>query len=132
MGVGMVAQNQNGDVIGVKCMTKSFIIDPTTTEAVGAREMVAFCQQMGFSTIIMERDSLELIQALRREGSCWTSYGMMINDAKMDLLNIPHWEVCHVKHGANVVAHTLAKQALVIGEDWGGYPLYVSRAMCFV
>jgi hypothetical protein len=41
----------------------------------------------------------------------------LINDAKRGLLNVPQWEVSHVKHGANVVAHMLAKQALVLRAD---------------
>jgi ribonuclease HI len=122
MGVGVVARNHNGDVVGAMCMTKPHIVDPTTAEAVGAWQTVEFCRQMGFSEIIIEGDSIEVVQALRRGDSCWTSYGTVINDAKRGLLNVPQWEVSHVKRGANVVAHMLAKQALVLGADtvWRG------------
>jgi hypothetical protein len=117
MGVGIVARNYRGEVLGVKCLTKPFIIDLITAEAVGVRETVAFCQQMGFSNIIMEGDSLEVIHELTRDDNCGTSYGMMINDTKLGLLTIPTWEINHVKQGANIVAHILAKQALVLSED---------------
>jgi hypothetical protein len=41
---------------------------------------------------------------------------MMLNAANVGLLSIPTWEFKHVRHGANVTAHRLAKQAIVIRE----------------
>lgn len=122
MGVGIIARDQNGDVVGAMCLTKPFLTDPATAEAVRVWQSVEFSRQMRLANIVFEGDSLEVVNALKNEDSCWTRYGMMINDAKKGLLCIPKWEVTHVKRRANAVAHTLAKHALIFGENkvWRG------------
>jgi hypothetical protein len=47
---------------------------------------------------------------------------IVINDAKSLLMNFSRWEISHARRGANRVAHCLARQALVLGEDteWRG------------
>ena len=67
--------------------------------------------------VILEGDSLEVVQALQKEGSCWSIYGQFINDAKTLLHGGHSWEDRHVKRLANTAAHKLARMALVMGED---------------
>jgi hypothetical protein len=42
MGVGVVARDHNGNVVGALCCMRPFISDPTTAEAVGAWQAVMF------------------------------------------------------------------------------------------
>jgi hypothetical protein len=66
--------------------------------------------------IVFEGDSLEVVNVMRNETYSWTRYGMLVNAAKEELLAIPAWEFQHVRRGANMAAHCLAKQAFVQGE----------------
>ncbi|KAE8124743.1 hypothetical protein FH972_019600 [Carpinus fangiana] len=70
----------------------------------------------GIYKYIFEGDSLEVVNALRSDDSCWTQYGMMINEEKEGLLRLQKWNVQHVRREANAVAHRLAKEALVLGD----------------
>lgn len=61
--------------------------------------------------------SLEIVQALCKEGKCRSLYGHLINDAKVVLQAIPQWEAHHVRRNLNVAAHRLVKMAMEIGDD---------------
>jgi hypothetical protein len=78
--------------------------------------------------VVIEGDSLEIIQALRKDGQCWSSYGHLINGAKTLLSEVSQWEAHHVRRSKNFAAHHMAKMALVIGEEcsWdNNYPAFI-------
>jgi hypothetical protein len=63
-------------------------------------------------------DSLEIVQALQKNGSCGSLYGQVVNETKMLLDHHDQvLEVNHVRRVANNAAHCLAKLALVQGEE---------------
>jgi hypothetical protein len=103
-------------MVGALCCTRPFISDPTTAEAVGAWQAILFGQQLGLDYIVFEGDSLEVVNVMKNENYSWARYGMMLNATKVGLLSFPTWEFKHVRRGANVATHRLAKQAIVIGE----------------
>jgi ribonuclease HI len=117
MGIGVVGRDFCGTVYVAFVLSRKFIIDPTTAEVMAAWQMVEICVRLGFSEIILEGDSMEVVQALNQEDSSWGRYGFFINDAKILLQQVQHWKVSHVKRTANEVAHRLAKYALFFGEE---------------
>jgi hypothetical protein len=58
--------------------------------------------------VILEGDFMEVVQALSKEECSWGRYGILINDAKLLLLCVQQWSICHVKRQANEVAHRIA------------------------
>jgi hypothetical protein len=62
--------------------------------------------------IMLEDDSLDIVQALRKNGSCWSLYGQVVNEMKM-LGHHQVWEVNQVRRVTNNATHCLAKLALV-------------------
>jgi hypothetical protein len=104
-------------VLAAKCVMEPFVVDPTIIEAYGAWLSIKLGKQIGHPCIVIEGDSLEIVQALRREGKCWSIYGPFINDAKSIILEFSQWDVHHVWRNANEAIHKLAKMALVIGQD---------------
>jgi hypothetical protein len=101
---------------GAMCCTKPFTSDPATAEAIGAWHAVLFDKQLGRDHIVFEGDSLEVVNVMRNETYSWTRYGMLVNAAKEELLAIPTWDFQHVRRGANMAGHCLAKQAFIQGE----------------
>jgi hypothetical protein len=57
------------------------------TEAVVASKVVKFSSDLRFQNIMMEEDALKTVHALRRDGSCLSKYGQLVNDAKIVLNN---------------------------------------------
>jgi ribonuclease HI len=116
MGVGVVARDHNGNVVGALCCMRPFISDPTTAEAVGAWQAVMFGKQFRVDNVIFKGDSLDVVNAMKRGNSCWAKYGMMVNAAKEGLQTIPTWDFHHTRREGNGATHRLAKQAFVFGE----------------
>jgi hypothetical protein len=60
----------------------------------------------------VEGDVLEIVQALRANSVCHSSYGQLVEGAKL-LLNMgDQWEAMHVHRFGNTAAHSLAQFAL--------------------
>lgn len=113
----ILVRDQEGRVLVAKCAMKPLTADPSIAEVVGAWLSAEVCHQLCYSRTILEGDSLEIIQVLRKEWKCWSAYGHLNNDTKTILQEIPQWEAHHVRRNVNAAAHSLVKMAFVIGED---------------
>jgi hypothetical protein len=68
---------------------------------------------LGLYKIALEGNNLKVVSALQKEGPCWNSFEMSINDTKALLLSFISWRVGHIKREGNVVAHKLTKMGLI-------------------
>lgn len=96
MGIGIIARDHNGDIYAAFAASRQYIIDPTTDEALATWKMAQLYVAMGLNDVMLEGDSLEVVQALCKE-STWGRYGALITDAKFLLQNAQRWSVCLVK-----------------------------------
>jgi hypothetical protein len=76
MGLGIVARDQEGDVVAALCSGRPYVTDPAMAEW----KVAELSCKLGFKQVIVEGDALEVVMALRREGSCggryiWSSPG---------------------------------------------------------
>jgi hypothetical protein len=60
----------------------------------------------------VEGDALEIVQALRADSICRSSYGQLVEGAKLLLNMADQWEAKHVHRSGNTAAHSLAQFAL--------------------
>jgi hypothetical protein len=72
---------------------------------------------IGFQRTIFEGDSLNVVNALCMEGSCWNRFGQLIEDTKERLSSLHSAKVRHTLREANQAAHILAKFALSTSID---------------
>jgi hypothetical protein len=61
--------------------------------------------RMDLRNVVFERNALEIVQALNKEGNCWTTYGQIVNDAKDEVDKHQGWAVQYVSRLANGGAH---------------------------
>jgi ribonuclease HI len=71
-----------------------------------------FCRERDFQSIILEGDSLQVIQGLKERTPSWRWYGHLLDDTRALLGTYRRWMVQHVKRDANRAAHDLAKEGL--------------------
>jgi ribonuclease HI len=117
MGIGIIARDHNRNIVAAFVATRLYITDPSSAEALAAWKMAELCVMLGLNNVLLEGDSLEVVQALCKEDSTWGRYGALISDAKLLLQHVQNWTVCHVKREANEVAHKLAKLAFSFSEE---------------
>ncbi|KAF5449783.1 hypothetical protein F2P56_030195 [Juglans regia] len=114
IGVGVVARDNAGHTIASKRTKKHLFPDPALAEAYGALIAVQFGVELGLSQVIIEGDSLQVINSLKREEEGCNSASMFIEEAKHLLNSFAKWEVSHVRRNGNYIVHLLAKNALSI------------------
>ncbi|KAF5465485.1 hypothetical protein F2P56_015492, partial [Juglans regia] len=118
IGVGVIARDIIGHTIATKQTNKILFPDPLLAEAFGALKAVQFGVELGLSqVVVVEGDSLQVINALRSEIEWCNSVSMYVSEAKMILQNFAKWEVSHIRRNGNAMAHLLAKEALSIHDD---------------
>jgi hypothetical protein len=62
-------------------------------EAVAVWTEVGLVGQLGFSTFILEGDSLVVVRALQREERNWANYGSILEETKELLKGGHSWEI---------------------------------------
>ncbi|XP_059441892.1 uncharacterized protein LOC132174217 [Corylus avellana] len=122
MGVGVVVRDHDGRALVMFGTSKEYVQDPSMAEAIAAREAVLLAQRLELRHIILEGDSLEIVQLLQKEEGCWSIYGQAVNDTKKRLHSWQGWGIQHVRRSANGAAHQLAKLALGCdaAQEWRG------------
>jgi hypothetical protein len=86
MGMGIIARDVEGRADAAMCASKPFITDLATAEAMVALKLAGFSHRFGFTQIIVEGDSKEIVLAIQREGECKRGYGHFVEETK-SLLN---------------------------------------------
>jgi ribonuclease HI len=112
VGIGVVAQNDRGEVVAAIAKSMPFRTDPAMAEAFAAWEAVNFCFDRGWKNIIFEGDALSIVLALRNTGQCWSAYGHVIEDTKVLLERVESVAIKHVNRSGNKVAHSLSQMAI--------------------
>ena len=56
--------------------------EPIHVEAMGALMAAELCQDLGLPNVILEGDSLQVVQALRCMSQNWSPYGQIVEDAR--------------------------------------------------
>ncbi|KAG8483548.1 hypothetical protein CXB51_023444 [Gossypium anomalum] len=84
-----VIRNSIGSVMGSRTVLNKFVSDPFIAEAITSLQALNFSREMGFSHVQMEGDSLTTI----------------------------HISFHHVDRRANMVAHMIAKERILLPED---------------
>ncbi|KAF5468997.1 hypothetical protein F2P56_013102, partial [Juglans regia] len=97
IGVGVVARDSAGHIISTLRTSKHLFPDPLLAEAFGALQAMNFGLELGFTQVIIEGDSLQVVRALKNEKEGWSSASMIMNDTKVLLQKFAKWEVSHVR-----------------------------------
>ncbi|KAI8573517.1 hypothetical protein RHMOL_Rhmol01G0283900 [Rhododendron molle] len=88
----------------------------------GFREALVFAANNSLSHIIIEGDSLEVVQALTQEGKSLLDCSSILSDCIELLPLFSSCQFTHVNRSCNRVAHSLAKHSLSSARlvSWGG------------
>jgi len=112
IGVGVIAQDWEGNVMALMCSIQQYISDPSVAEAYGARQAVEFGCFLGLNSVIVEGDATVIISALGRTEEEDGNFGSLIMDARSLLCGFLSWDISHVRRDGNMVSHVLAKFAI--------------------
>ena len=70
---------------------------------------LAFAQDIGLSSIILKGDSKVVMTALESNDDSFTSFNLLIIDARLFIVTFNHNSFSHASRQVNFVAHNLAR-----------------------
>ena len=97
IGTGVIIQDDKGVVFAALSRSVEACPAPVIVEAMGALHAIEFCQDSGLLNIMLEGDSLQVVQAVNAKGEQWLRFGQIIDDIQVVLSLFQRWEVSHVK-----------------------------------
>uniref|UniRef100_A0A7N2MU32 Reverse transcriptase domain-containing protein n=1 Tax=Quercus lobata TaxID=97700 RepID=A0A7N2MU32_QUELO len=115
-GVGVVVRDMNGLVLASCAKRIHQSVKAMEIEAMAAATALTFAKDLGFQRLILEGDSLEVIQALLERTETLTPTGLLLEDVRSLSQNFDLLLYSHTKRDGNAVAHSLAKYALRIPD----------------
>uniref|UniRef100_A0A803QD58 RNase H type-1 domain-containing protein n=1 Tax=Cannabis sativa TaxID=3483 RepID=A0A803QD58_CANSA len=110
-GLGGLARDANGHLIEAFCLHKPGCVQPSLVEAIGVKEALSWIKTKGWEHVILETDSLVVVQALQSNVVMQSLFGSTITYCRNLLKSLPYVNVCFVKRSANNAAHCLARGA---------------------
>ncbi|XP_059451110.1 uncharacterized protein LOC132181902 [Corylus avellana] len=120
MGLGIVVRDSEGRVRAARSNTRRGLLDPTVAEAVAAYQAVLFCNELGYTHIILEGDAKNIVDVVKDNGCNRSRMGQMIDDIRTTLCYLTDWKIEYVSRRNNSAAHRLAKEATtdIIDRNW--------------
>ena len=76
-----------------------------------AARAISFAQGLGFTSFVLEGDSINIIKALQSDVESLSLYGHILSSAKSMVVAGSNITYSHVGRSGNNVAHNLAKHA---------------------
>ena len=122
IGIGVVARNSNGEVLGSETKVVHLGLSPQVAEALAVLQGMLFALDMGWYHVIIQSDCLEVILASRSLRAPATELGTVLNDIFVILPRFDDLSFYFHPRGCNKVAHVLANFACNFhsGARWLG------------
>lgn len=116
MGVGVVIRGSEGQILATLRMQHHLYPDHFLAEALATLQASLFYKSIGYSNVLMEADSLQVVNGLNSTSDSITYAGQFIVDTRYNLNNFCDWSVRHIVRVNNLVAHALSKDVLRISD----------------
>jgi ribonuclease HI len=111
LGLGVIARDCMGYVLGAKRLSKHMFIDAHPAELMAASYAVSFCLEAGFFHVIFEGDALNVIREVNSNPPYSSKDDHFIEGIKQEVLKLNSYSFVHVPKALNEAAYTLAKSA---------------------
>ncbi|CAN1138108.1 Putative ribonuclease H protein At1g65750 [Linum perenne] len=108
-GMGALIRNDMGDLLSYRMANGDGCPDPTECEALALVEAAAWLTSLGYSNVILELDSLAVVNAVCSTAVDHTELGDIITTARRLLQ--PSWKIQFVRRHGNSAAHALARHS---------------------
>jgi hypothetical protein len=109
--------------IGYGCPISN-VISAAVAEAQAVQKDLVFLEKLGVENVVLESDSLEIIQACRSKTKVWSPHSAILADCFMHVQALKSLSFEHCPGEANMVAHHIAQLAYEGNSSfrWDGDP----------
>ncbi|KAM7523049.1 hypothetical protein LguiA_012951 [Lonicera macranthoides] len=117
VGLGAIAKNSDESFLVGQFLMLGANLNAETSEAMATLEALRLARQLGYSQVIIEGDSRNIIYALEHGGSQLSTIGNIMLEARSIVAGLPDVKFFWVTREGSYVAHLLARQARVLGSS---------------
>ncbi|KAL0007369.1 hypothetical protein SO802_008871 [Lithocarpus litseifolius] len=110
-GIGAIIRNDKGEVMAAMSASGPRVSTSDEAELLACRRAIEFAVDAGFSRLIVEGDSSNVIHSISSSSENFSLLGNVVSDIRHLLGGLQWSRVCYVRRGANQVAHALAQYA---------------------
>ena len=110
-GISVVIRDWEGQIIAALSQKVRYLGSVDLVEALAVSRAVSFAKELNIHQMVIEGDSLRVIQAINGTRPVRTMYSHVIDDIHF-LSSSISCSFLHVKHKGNRLAHALARQAV--------------------
>ncbi|KAF5475513.1 hypothetical protein F2P56_007313 [Juglans regia] len=123
-GVGAVLRDDKGSMIMAMSRLEEGILLVEDVEAIAALRALQFISHLGISHLILEGDSLIVVEAIQSTSIVEFSYSPTIREIKLLLSQFQSYDILHVGRQGNGIAHKMARHARVVENtlQWWFHP----------
>ena len=114
-GLGVVVRDSAGLVIAALSQRVRLPGNADVVEALAACRAMRFAQELSLHHVVIEGDSLHVIQAIVGAKPVQTLYGHIIDEIKL-LSSLFTCSFLHVNRKGNMLAHALARRAVLSAD----------------
>ncbi|XP_060959369.1 uncharacterized protein LOC115700225 [Cannabis sativa] len=111
-----VIRDETGALVEAFTCCRSGVLQPEMVEALGVKEALSWVKRKDWRKVVIETDSLTVVQALRSSIPMVSYFGSIISDYKMLLNDLQDVYVNFIRHSANSVAHFLARASYLVAD----------------
>ncbi|KAK9928384.1 hypothetical protein M0R45_025521 [Rubus argutus] len=119
-GIGMVIRDFLGHFVAGHAAPLTHECSPEQVEVMAILSAVHFIHDLGFQPVIIQSDSLQVVQACNLGSPNLSIFRHLYEDIILSLEDLPCSTLHHVYREANAIAHFLARQALApsLSDSW--------------
>ncbi|KAK2634259.1 hypothetical protein Ddye_029051 [Dipteronia dyeriana] len=135
IGLGMVIQDQDGNMMGSSAQKVKTNSTPKAAEACAILRGLTFAFVTGLLLVLVKSDALEVVNMIKSGKEISAEIGLFVGDIQELLLCNSGCLISYVSKKMNVVAHNISKLALSIDEDCyllESYPPCVERTIVLI
>ena len=111
LGYGAIIRNDKGEVMAAMTTNGSKVSTSDEVELFACQRAIEFVVDAGFSRLIIEGDSSNVIQAISSPLENFSLFGNVVNDIRHLIWGLQWTIVCCIRREANKVALALAQYA---------------------
>uniref|UniRef100_A0A803QSA0 RNase H type-1 domain-containing protein n=1 Tax=Cannabis sativa TaxID=3483 RepID=A0A803QSA0_CANSA len=110
-GFGIVARDSSGTLVGPVAVCKNGAFAAEVVEAIGVKEALSWLKDKSWDKVEMETDNMLTVQAIRASHRVSSVFGLVVNDCKLLLSNLPYVSLHFIRRSANRIAHYVARHS---------------------
>ena len=112
----MVIRDCSGSVLTSYSKKISQAFKSSEVEALAVVTALSFATKVGITEVVLEGDSMEVIQALIQPGSTLSSIGPWIDDSKVLANDFVQLQYSHIRRECNILTHSLVRYEIDIPD----------------